>query len=109
MQQGIGMATRWMSGWGLKFFDYDNDGNMDLILSNGFPDDLVEELSHQVTYKEPLLLFQNTGKGFQECQRAERPCVFRSPFRRAGWRSATSITMARWTCSSVPMTALPFC
>ena len=25
--------TRWMSGWGLKFFDYDNDGNLDLILS----------------------------------------------------------------------------
>jgi hypothetical protein len=58
MQSGIGMATRWMSGWGLKFFDYDNDGNMDLIIANGFPDDLVEQYSHEVTYKEPLLLFQ---------------------------------------------------
>ncbi len=28
---GIGAATRLMSGWGLKFFDYDNDGNLDLI------------------------------------------------------------------------------
>ena len=27
---GIGTATRLMSGWGLKFFDYDNDGNLDL-------------------------------------------------------------------------------
>ena len=27
-----GMATRLMSGWGLKFFDYDNDGNLDLFL-----------------------------------------------------------------------------
>lgn len=61
MQVGIGMATRWMSGWGLKFFDYDNDGNMDLILANGFPDDLVGEYSHEVTYKEPLLLFQKHG------------------------------------------------
>ncbi|MGA2813372.1 MAG: CRTAC1 family protein [Candidatus Acidiferrum sp.] len=58
MQNGIGMATRWMSGWGLKFFDYNNDGNMDLIIANGFPDDLVEEYSREVTYKEPLLLFQ---------------------------------------------------
>jgi hypothetical protein len=58
MPSGIGMATRWMSGWGLKFFDYDNDGDMDLIIANGFPDDLVEEYSHEVTYKEPLLLFQ---------------------------------------------------
>jgi len=46
-----------MSGWGLKFFDYDNDGNMDLMTVNGFPDDLVEQLSHHVTYKELPLLF----------------------------------------------------
>jgi enediyne biosynthesis protein E4 len=31
---GIGMATRLLSGWGLKFFDYDNDGNLDLFLAN---------------------------------------------------------------------------
>jgi hypothetical protein len=63
MEAGVGMATRWMSGWGLKFFDYDNDGNMDLIIANGFPDDLVEEYSREVTYREPLLLFQ---KQFQK-------------------------------------------
>ncbi len=83
MQQGIGMATRWMSGWGLKFFDYDNDGNMDLILSNGFPDDLVEELSHQVTYKEPLLLFQNTGNSFKNVSRQSGP-VFSKSFASRG-------------------------
>ena len=33
----LAMATRWMSGWGLKFFDYDNDGNLDLFLANGIP------------------------------------------------------------------------
>ena len=65
MPLGIGMATRWMSGWGLKFFDYDNDGNLDLILANGFPDDLVEEFSSLVKYQEPLLLFHNSGKRFE--------------------------------------------
>ena len=83
MQQGIGMATRWMSGWGLKFFDYDNDGNIDLILSNGFPDDLVEELSHQVTYKEPLLLFQNTGSAFKNVSGQSGP-VFSKSFASRG-------------------------
>ena len=39
---GIATATRLMSGWGLKFFDYDNDGNLDLFLCNGNPDDLIQ-------------------------------------------------------------------
>ena len=30
---GIGLRPRLMSGWGLKFFDYDNDGNLDLFLA----------------------------------------------------------------------------
>jgi hypothetical protein len=65
MSSGIGEATRWMSGWGLKFFDYDNDGEIDLMLSNGYPDDLIDQESHLMTYKEPLLLFQNTGSAFR--------------------------------------------
>ena len=62
---GIGTATRLMSGWGLKFFDYDNDGNLDLFLANGNPDDLIETLHSQVKYQEPLMLFHGTEKGFQ--------------------------------------------
>ena len=79
MPSGIGMETRWMSGWGLKFFDYDNDGNLDLILSNGFPDDLVETYSHAVTYKEPLLLFHNEGNTFRNVSKDSGP-VFSKMF-----------------------------
>jgi hypothetical protein len=61
---GIGGVTRLMSGWGVKFFDYDNDGNLDLFVANGHPDDKIEQHSSRVTYKEPLLLFHNNGKGF---------------------------------------------
>ena len=61
-QHDIAKATRLLSGWGLKFFDYDNDGNIDLILSNGHPDDMIDSYSPQVRYKEPLLLFHNDGK-----------------------------------------------
>jgi hypothetical protein len=78
MPAGIGMATRWLSGWGLKFFDYDNDGYQDLILANGFPDDLVEQFSHQVTYKEPLLLFKNDGKAFKNVSNLAGPVFSRS-------------------------------
>ena len=83
MQEGIGMATRWMSGWGLKFFDYDNDGNMDLILSNGFPDDLVDQISNKVTYREPLLLFHNDERTFRDVSQQSGP-VFSKTFAARG-------------------------
>jgi enediyne biosynthesis protein E4 len=60
---GIADPTRLLSGWGVRFFDYDNDGFADLILANGHPDDLVERRMRGVTYKEPLLLFHNQGDG----------------------------------------------
>jgi hypothetical protein len=62
---GIGSATRLLSGWGLKFFDYDNDGELDLLLCNGHPDDHVDARVGGVTYLEPMLLFRNTGKGLK--------------------------------------------
>jgi len=62
---GIASATHLMSGWGLKFFDYDNDGNLDLFLSNGNPDDLIQVFRKDVTYQEPMLLFHGDGKILQ--------------------------------------------
>jgi hypothetical protein len=60
---GVAQATRLLSGWGLKYFDYDNDGAIDLILANGHPDDMIENYSLQVRYKEPLLLFHQGEDG----------------------------------------------
>jgi enediyne biosynthesis protein E4 len=70
---GIGRVTRLMSGWGLKFFDYDNDGNIDLFVVNGHPDDKVEQHLNRVTYKEPLLLFHNTERGFENVSASAGP------------------------------------
>ena len=75
---GIGDATRMLSGWGLKFFDYDNDGNLDLLLVNGHPDDKVDKRLPGVTFLEPMLLFQNTGKGFRNVS-AESGPIFSRP------------------------------
>ncbi len=65
MTTGIGQATLLLSGWGLKFFDFDNDGQTDLFLANGHPDDMVEVNMTKVTYKEPPLLFKQENKKFR--------------------------------------------
>jgi hypothetical protein len=62
---GIGTATQLMSGWGLKFLDYDNDGDIDLLLCNGHPDDTVEKRVEGVKFREPILLFRNSGNRFE--------------------------------------------
>jgi hypothetical protein len=74
---GIGKATKLLSGWGLKFFDYDNDGNLDLLLANGNPDDLIESLHSDVTYAEPLALFRNSGKSFENVTAESGPAFTR--------------------------------
>ena len=72
-QTGIGGITRLMSGWGVKFFDYDNDGDLDLFIANGHPDDKIELHSKHVTYKEPLLLFHNNAGKFDNVSEQAGP------------------------------------
>jgi hypothetical protein len=78
-QNAVAQATRLYIGWGLKFFDYDNDGNIDLILANGHPDDMIENYSQQVKYKEPLLLFHNEGGKLRNVSSSAGP-VFEKAF-----------------------------
>src|SRR5205823_4678376 len=73
----LGLATYYLSGWGLKFFDFDNDGAIDLLLANGHPDDMVAESSTQVKYREPLLLFQQQSGQFRNISALAGP-VFQS-------------------------------
>jgi hypothetical protein len=75
----IAPATRLLSGWGLKFFDYNNDGNPDLFLANGHPDDMVEKMTTRVKYKEPLLMFENVGTKFSDVSGQSGP-VFSNSF-----------------------------
>ena len=75
---GLGRLTRLMSGWGVKFFDYDNDGNVDLFIANGHPDDKIEVHSSHVSYREPLLLFHNTGRTLENVSGIAGPAFTRS-------------------------------
>ncbi len=80
---GISQATRLLSGWGLKFFDYDNDGELDLLLANGHPDDMIGQYSLKVTYKEPLLLFHHENGKLRDISAQAGP-VFQKNFSARG-------------------------
>ena len=83
MATGIAAATRMVSGWGLRLFDYDNDGNLDLFLANGNPDDMIESLHPGVTYWEPPILLHNTGRSFQNVSQQSGP-IFSTPLSARG-------------------------
>ena len=48
--------------WGTGFVDFDNDGLLDLFVSNGHIYTAIDTLPGEPAYKEPILLFRNTGK-----------------------------------------------
>jgi hypothetical protein len=75
----IAPATQLLSGWGLKFFDYDNDGDPDLLLVNGHPDDMIDSRIPRVRYREEMLMFENAGRAFKDVSAVSGP-VFKKVF-----------------------------
>ena len=60
---GIAEVTHGYLGWGIKFFDYDNDGYQDIFVANGHLMDNITVLEKHVTYPQRNLLFRNLGDG----------------------------------------------
>ncbi|MBI4904491.1 MAG: CRTAC1 family protein [Acidobacteria bacterium] len=58
----LGRATYYLSGWGAKFLDIDNDGAVDLLMANGHPDDMVSQRNPRVRFRQPMLLFRLSEK-----------------------------------------------
>jgi hypothetical protein len=46
--------------WGCKFFDADNDGWLDLMITNGHVQDNIRRFE-KITYREPTLFLHNRG------------------------------------------------
>jgi len=60
---GLGQKTVLLSGVAAKFLDYDNDGWEDILQTNGAMLDNVALYHSEVSYKEPMLMYRNSGKG----------------------------------------------
>lgn len=50
-------------GWGVDFFDVDNDGDKDLLIANGHLQDTVEKYDDTTTYPQRNHLLVNNGHG----------------------------------------------
>src|ERR1700693_2175652 len=62
-RSGLGDKAMLLSGVSMKFVDYDNDGWDDILQLNSAMLDNVALYHSEVSYKEPLLMFRNLGKG----------------------------------------------
>ena len=62
---GLGAISRLHSGWGARFFDYDNDGWKDLLIVQSHVMDTIQVTEPNLRYREsPLLLRNEQGKKF---------------------------------------------
>ncbi|MGB7437158.1 MAG: CRTAC1 family protein [Candidatus Acidiferrum sp.] len=79
---GIRQMSLLHSGWGMRLFDFDNDGWKDIFVVQGHVNDIIEQTRPNVHYREPMLLARNTGEGFVDVSTQsgtifQRACVAR--------------------------------
>jgi enediyne biosynthesis protein E4 len=60
---GITVPTREVLSFGGGFFDYDNDGWLDIFIANGHVYPEVEQVTPEIHYKQTNTLFHNEGNG----------------------------------------------
>ena len=74
---GLGLHTQYL-GWGTMFLDFDNDGWPDLLLVNGHVYPEVDKYKLGSDYREPRILYHNSGKGtFEDVSAVSGPAIAR--------------------------------
>jgi hypothetical protein len=70
---GLAGITLLHSGWGVRLFDYDNDGWKDLFVAQGHVLDTVDISTPTLHYREPPLIARNTGRSFVDVSKDAGP------------------------------------
>ncbi len=60
----LGEITRLYGGWGMRIFDYDNDGYKDLFFANSHVMDNVQKTQPHLEYLQPMLLLKQVAGKF---------------------------------------------
>jgi enediyne biosynthesis protein E4 len=74
-QAGLGSAFLSL-GFGTKLFDFDNDGDVDIFVTNGHVIDNVQLYNPRLSYQQTDLLYANEGGSFRDVSAESGP-----PFR----------------------------
>ena len=76
---GLGKVAFHYSGWGTKFFDFDNDGWLDLFFTNGHTMEQLEKPFPADPFAEPSYMMRNIeGKEFKDVSEAVASVKFRT-------------------------------
>jgi enediyne biosynthesis protein E4 len=59
----VGQASLLTLTFGVFFFDFDLDGQLDILAANGHLEEEINRVQPRVSYKQAPLLFHNRGKG----------------------------------------------
>jgi hypothetical protein len=62
---GLGLNTRWL-GWGAGFADFDNDGWLDIFLTNGHVYPEVRKLRTEAGYEQRKVVYRNVAGHFED-------------------------------------------
>jgi hypothetical protein len=63
LEARLGTERSLMSGFGVRFADFDNSGLRHLLVANGHILDNIALFHPRVTYREPIQFFENLGAG----------------------------------------------
>ena len=63
VRSGVNKPTYPLVGWGTAFFDFDNDGWVDLFCANGHVYPQVDTIPGGTPYREPMVLLRNRRDG----------------------------------------------
>ena len=63
LESGIGATSLARLGFGINFFDADNDGDQDLFVANGHLDEDIESFDPHATFAQRHLFYLNDGQG----------------------------------------------
>ncbi|MEQ8764012.1 MAG: CRTAC1 family protein [Planctomycetota bacterium] len=62
--RGLAEASVQYVGFGTRFFDADNDGDLDLVVANGHVMANIADVQPMYSFRQPDLFFENDGRGF---------------------------------------------